>query len=409
MPIALRVKELKPGMIVARAVRNQYSTLLAAGRKIAEAEIDILSRLLPGGFVLIRDPLLDEKVEFGDLTHDQDVALQARKIVTDHIDRAQPKLGRNIALRNEEVVELHAAVKEAIDFLAANPVVSAYLPQVASEGYLSVHQMNVFYLCMVIGREIRGDIVRERFERTRATQLTGPSSIIQLGLAAALHDTGLVAMPDLFRASATLSEEDREKVRRHSVEGLKQLGGVLPALARVAIRQHHENALGTGYPRGLQGEKINVLARVIRLVDAFDTYTARDVFPEAKGLCRALFDITLGRYRDCFDKAARDVLLRRVVPFEPGTRLRLSDGTFAVTVNNKPDDPFHPTVIVVFDPAGKRIPVEAMKPPMDMASSPLKITQAGDEDATFLHKPEAAEPIKAQPGQGQGLFDLLFP
>ncbi|HWQ54625.1 MAG TPA: HD domain-containing phosphohydrolase [Bryobacteraceae bacterium] len=90
-----------------------------------------------------------------------------------------------------------------------------------------------------------------------------------------LHDIGKVGMPDtiLFKPAA-LSKEEWDTMRRHPLVGeeicrrLKTLGPVLPI-----IRGHHERWDGSGYPDGLRGSRIPLLARVLQLADIYDALT----------------------------------------------------------------------------------------------------------------------------------------
>ncbi|MCD6303539.1 MAG: HD-GYP domain-containing protein [Planctomycetes bacterium] len=96
-----------------------------------------------------------------------------------------------------------------------------------------------------------------------------------LRLAGELHDVGMLAVrDDVFRSSGPLGDEQLRSVRRHpeiSYEVLRPLGilgGVLEA-----IRTHHERLNGTGYPRGLRGEKIPLGGRILAVADAYDAMT----------------------------------------------------------------------------------------------------------------------------------------
>ncbi|PKM55702.1 MAG: hypothetical protein CVV00_02980 [Firmicutes bacterium HGW-Firmicutes-5] len=90
-----------------------------------------------------------------------------------------------------------------------------------------------------------------------------------------LHDLGKVAISDeILLKEGSLTNEELEKVRRHPDLGFK-IASTSPSLSQIAegILSHHEWWDGTGYPRGLKGEEISILARIISLVDAFDVMT----------------------------------------------------------------------------------------------------------------------------------------
>jgi putative two-component system response regulator len=103
-------------------------------------------------------------------------------------------------------------------------------------------------------------------------------SILALKRGGFLHDLGKVAIPDeVLKKGSNLTAAERKVMQRHPVIGerickpMKSLRKVLPI-----IRHHHEHWNGSGYPDGLAGENIPLLARVLQVVDVYDALrTAR--------------------------------------------------------------------------------------------------------------------------------------
>ena len=90
-----------------------------------------------------------------------------------------------------------------------------------------------------------------------------------------LHDIGKVAVPDrILHGTEKLTEEEWTIMKLHTIRGeeicrpMKSLAPVLPI-----IRSHHERWDGTGYPDGLSGENIPLLARILQVVDIYDALT----------------------------------------------------------------------------------------------------------------------------------------
>jgi HD-GYP domain-containing protein (c-di-GMP phosphodiesterase class II) len=90
-----------------------------------------------------------------------------------------------------------------------------------------------------------------------------------------LHDIGKIAISDaILYKPATLTEEERDAMRRHPVIGEDIVRGIdFLAGARQVVRSHHERWDGAGYPDRLAGERIPLAARVFAVADAFDALT----------------------------------------------------------------------------------------------------------------------------------------
>jgi len=97
-----------------------------------------------------------------------------------------------------------------------------------------------------------------------------------------LHDIGKFVLPDhILKTRGRLTPEDWDQIRRHPAEGARivsQIDGYRPV--GEIILAHHERMDGLGYPRGLVGEEIPVIARIIAVVDTYDAMTARDSYRE---------------------------------------------------------------------------------------------------------------------------------
>ena len=108
-----------------------------------------------------------------------------------------------------------------------------------------------------------------------------------------LHDIGKFVLPDdVLKTNANLSEEDWEQIRRHPYEGARivsEIDGYAPI--GDLILAHHERWDGLGYPRGLAGEEIPKIARIIAVVDSYDAMTARDSYREPRSSFEAIAEL----------------------------------------------------------------------------------------------------------------------
>jgi putative two-component system response regulator len=90
-----------------------------------------------------------------------------------------------------------------------------------------------------------------------------------------LHDVGKVGIPDsILNKPSRLTPDEWEIMQQHPIIGDK-LCGELRSLRRVRpiVRYHHERLDGSGYPEGLRGQAIPLLAQILSVVDVFDALT----------------------------------------------------------------------------------------------------------------------------------------
>ena len=100
--------------------------------------------------------------------------------------------------------------------------------------------------------------------------------LIGLEQGALLHDIGKIGVRDsILLKRGPLSEEEWVEMRGHIDHGLRIIAGIdfLQGAAPV-VREHHEKYDGSGYPAGLQGEMIDIHARIFAVADAFDAITS---------------------------------------------------------------------------------------------------------------------------------------
>jgi putative nucleotidyltransferase with HDIG domain len=95
-----------------------------------------------------------------------------------------------------------------------------------------------------------------------------------------LHDIGKFIFPDrILKGDSKLTDDDWEIIKSHPEEGARivsQIDGYGPI--GVIILAHHERIDGKGYPRGLEGDDIPLLSRIISVSDIYDVMTARDSY-----------------------------------------------------------------------------------------------------------------------------------
>jgi putative nucleotidyltransferase with HDIG domain len=139
-----------------------------------------------------------------------------------------------------------------------------------------------------------------------------------------LHDVGKHILDDaILKGDTKLNDEQWELVKRHPEEGariVRMLEGQEP-VAEI-IHAHHERVDGRGYPRGLQGEEIPRLSRMISIADTYDVMTARDSYRDPVSSADAVAELrrVAGTQLDpeLVEIFVRDVLGHRDAAFAHG-------------------------------------------------------------------------------------------
>ena len=153
------------------------------------------------------------------------------------------------------------------------------------------HLETIYRMAMVAEYRDQQDTASHLRRISKYTGLIGAELALALDLiedlryASPLHDIGKVAIPDsILLKPGKLTPDEYEEMKKHPIYGARMLEGAesrLLHLARNIALAHHEHWDGTGYPYGIQGEKIPLEARIVSVVDVFDALTTRRVYKGA--------------------------------------------------------------------------------------------------------------------------------
>jgi HD-GYP domain-containing protein (c-di-GMP phosphodiesterase class II) len=207
--------------------------------------------------------------------------------------------------------------------------------------------------------------------------------LIELGTAAFLHEIGMVKLPQrLYMSPTRLTPEQMKTLTAHTILGYKSLKGTsLPLSIAIAVLEHHERVDGSGYPRGLNGPKISLYARIIGVVCSYDAITSDRPYREANDGHAALL-MMLKDAGTLFDETILRALVFCLSVYPLGTYVALTSGAKGVVVDTGADTPKFPTVRIIVDESGN-VP----------ADQPVVQTGSGDgwAIARVLQKDELSE------------------
>jgi len=166
----------------------------------------------------------------------------------------------------QNIIGLQNAAKENKElFMSAIRMLAAAID--AKDPYTRGHSERVKDYSLVIARQMG----------------FGPAEIERVEIAALLHDVGKIGIDDrILRKPTNLTPEEFEVMKTHPDKGasilsqIAQLSDIVPG-----TRSHHENYDGSGYPQGLKGDQIPLLARLITIADTFDAMTTDRPYQKA--------------------------------------------------------------------------------------------------------------------------------
>jgi HD-GYP domain-containing protein (c-di-GMP phosphodiesterase class II) len=130
----------------------------------------------------------------------------------------------------------------------------------ADDAYTGAHSRDVLDLVLAVADALKVD----------------PRERLNAEFAALLHDIGKIKVPaEIINKPGPLSSEERAIMNMHTIEGqrlLERVGGRLAEVGRI-VRSCHEHWDGRGYPDGLVGEEVPLVARIVSCCDAFSAMT----------------------------------------------------------------------------------------------------------------------------------------
>jgi putative nucleotidyltransferase with HDIG domain len=142
-----------------------------------------------------------------------------------------------------------------------------------------------------------------------------------------LHDIGKIATPrSILTKPGPLTAEEWVIMRAHPVDGAIMLEKI-PSLRELApvVRAHHERIDGRGYPDGLVGDEIPLMARLVAVADAFDAMISNRPYRRPLSVSHALRELESGRGTQ-WDAVIVDAILGLVIPAratrQPAVRTR---------------------------------------------------------------------------------------
>lgn len=209
-------------------------------------------------------------------------------------------------------------------------VVTLFNQLAATDDYTFRHNIGVGVIATMIGKWLN-------LSETDLSLLT---------MAATLHDIGKMIIPqEMINKPDKLTNDEFSVMKKHTVYGYEILQNNIGISKRVAIvaLQHHERIDGSGYPFGIEGDKIDLFSKIVAVADVFHAMTSRRSYHEAS----PVYEILRQLKHEAFGKLDPFIVytfLHHMMHVMIGCEVILTDGSRGNIVMINPQDPINPLV-----------------------------------------------------------------
>ena len=283
---------------------------------------------------------------------------------------SEARMGRAV-----NAAQAQSLVQEISDSVTRNPSALISLARLkTADDYTYLHSVAVCALMVALARQLGLSAAHTR----------------SAGLAGLLHDLGKAAVPlEVLNKPGKLSDAEFSVVRGHPKAGYEMLkeAGQVGAPVLDACLHHHEKMDGSGYPDGLVGKKISLIARMAAVCDVYDAITSDRAYKrgwDPSESLRRMAEWTGGH----FDANVFQAFVKSIGIYPVGSLVRLASGRLAVVTEQGIRSLVTPKVKVFFSTrSGLRIPPETI----DLGAAGCGDRIAAREDPTKWSFPDLHE------------------
>jgi len=219
---------------------------------------------------------------------------------------------------------------------------------------LATHHVNVAILGLALARQL--ELPAQDLER--------------FAFLALVHDLGMARVPDsILSAPRRLTREEFRTITEHpghTREILRKAGPAYHDIAEIAY-QEHEREMGQGYPRGLRGDQIDELAKIVAVADVYEACTHARTYRKTFIPYEALQELIEMR-GDHFHPRYIKALMNALTVYPLGSYVQLNTGEVGRVMATNRNNLMRPKVEVIWNARGERIDTRRT---VDLAESPF--------------------------------------
>ena len=301
------------------------------------------------------DPMEDYAAHIADTNDGVELGTASALSDSDKIFRAEEFYASFI--KYVENVFTQAAIKNELDFKSvAEKIKSAcdiiredrrFLLRVQknslsspNDNYLASHAVKSTIISIIIGSFLKLPAHR----------------LIELGVAALLHEIGMIKLPpQIYLSKRALQPQERKAILSHPVLSFNLLKTFdFPLTVTLAALEHHERENGSGYPRKLTGDRISLYAKIIAVACSYEALSAQRPHKDAKDGYTGMLELLKNEGKQYDDTIVRALVFSLSI-YPIGLYVLLSSGRKGQVVDVNPENPRFPIVQIFgeLNPDGK--------------------------------------------------------
>lgn len=319
----MHVSDIKPGMTIAKDVYLPNGhLLLLAGFTVKPRYIEKMKAF---------------HIEYIYVEEDRIVPLEAiseEKIYSEAFGTMKSVLS---SVREGKAINLPAvknSVEDIIHTVMNNESVFMQLTGIRDiDNYTFLHSVDVCIYSVITGRKMGLD----------------KKALMELGIGAILHDIGKCKIPNtILNKPDRLDRDEFEVIKQHTLYGYEIIMNTQGLNARIAniACQHHEKWDGTGYPFGLSGSHIDMLARIVTAADIYDALTADRVYRK-RDLPHQAAEYIVGNSSILLDPEVASIFIQNIAVYPEGSFVLLSSGEIGSVIETNRNVSLKPKVRVI--------------------------------------------------------------
>lgn len=355
--LKVQAENLRPGMFVAELDRPWLETPFTLQGFVVRDDEDVLYICSYVDFVYVDADYSSESLLLPEQSEQKETVKKRLSIKTDFeqaktsFNSASESLDRVFNSLNSgeqtDIQVVRESVQPLIDGVFKNKEAMAALVRLKeSSDYRYQHGISMAVWGAILGRHIGLPI----------------DELEKLVVGCAMCDVGMTRLPEeIFRQQSELTDYQRQMVELHTRLGAQMVDDSGSADIEVLgiIKSHHERFDGSGYPEGLQGTEIPLLARIAGLVDAYDAMITPRAYAPGVSSYDAIKELIKSK-GVLFQDALVEQFVQAIGLFPTGSLVEFNSGEVGIVVKQNEMRRLKPEVVLVLDEGKKKLDALAL-------------------------------------------------